>query len=187
MARRLRAHLSFANVASALALFVALSGTAWAVSTNTIGSKQLKPEAVKTSDLADDAVVSAKVAKGSLSIDDFAEGQIPAGPEGAAGPQGPQGLQGPAGLSELELSETASSPTNSTSPKEVIVACPGFKVLIETLWAVTGPGAAKVAIRGVDNLGFSSTAVSAQEIVATTANWGLSVKAICATVEMPSQ
>jgi hypothetical protein len=92
---RFRPHLTFANVASVLALIVALSGTALAagIARDSVKSKQIKDGAVKTTDLADDAVTSAKVDDGSLSSKDFASGQAPAGPQG---PQGPAGADGTA-------------------------------------------------------------------------------------------
>jgi hypothetical protein len=81
-----RRHLR-TNLVGYIALFVALVGvpTAWAVAKNSVGSKQLKPGAVKTSDIANNAVKSPKVADGSLLAQDFASGQLPAGPPGAPG------------------------------------------------------------------------------------------------------
>jgi hypothetical protein len=68
--RRIRRHLTFANVASAIALFVAISGgTAVALSgTNTVQSDDLGPGAqVKAPDVADNAVNSADVVNESLT------------------------------------------------------------------------------------------------------------------------
>lgn len=98
MVAPLKARASFANVMSILAVFIALGGSAWAVSKNSVGSKQLKPGAVANSDLADDAVTSPKVAKGSLLGSDFAPGQLPSGPPGPQGERGPQGPQGEQGV-----------------------------------------------------------------------------------------
>lgn len=88
---------SFANVMSVLAVFIALGGSAFALSKNSVGSRQLKPGAVATSDLANDAVTSRKVANGSLLGEDFAPRQLPSGPPGPQGVQGPQGGQGDQG------------------------------------------------------------------------------------------
>jgi hypothetical protein len=91
-----------ALVIAILALVVALGGTSYAalhLGKNTVGAKQLKKSAVRSS----------KVADHSLLARDFKAGQLPAGPQGpqgvpgqagAAGPQGdqgPKGEQGPAG------------------------------------------------------------------------------------------
>ena len=72
-----------------LALFIALSGTAYAATLprNSVGTAQLKKNAVTT----------AKVQNRSLLATDFKSGQLPAGPRGAQGAQGAQGPQGPAG------------------------------------------------------------------------------------------
>src|SRR3954452_6721767 len=95
----MRPHLSFANVTSSLALFIALSGGAYAAATlprNSVGSTQLKNNAVTT----------AKVKDGTLKRGDFAAGELPtlqpsvrgeAGPTGPAGPAGPQGAAGAQG------------------------------------------------------------------------------------------
>jgi hypothetical protein len=77
-----------------LALFVALSGTAYAATLprNSVGTAQLKTDAVTTK----------KVKDRSLLANDFKRGQLPAGPRGAqglAGPTGPAGPVGPTGPS----------------------------------------------------------------------------------------
>jgi hypothetical protein len=72
--RRVRQHLTFANVASALALFIAVSGgTAVALNgTNTVQSDDLGPGAqVKAPDVASGAVGSAAVANESLTGQDI--------------------------------------------------------------------------------------------------------------------
>jgi hypothetical protein len=66
----LRERLSFANVISVIALFVALGGTALAASQlgkNTVGPKQLKKNAVTTAKIKKEAVTAAKVKKGTLT------------------------------------------------------------------------------------------------------------------------
>jgi hypothetical protein len=74
-----------ALVVATVALFVALGGTSIAavnaLPRNSVGTIQLKQN----------AVTSAKVRNGSLLRADFRRGQIPAGPRGAQGPQGPAG------------------------------------------------------------------------------------------------
>jgi hypothetical protein len=82
-----------ATVIASVALGVALSGTSYAafvLPANSVGSKQLK----------ENAVVSSKVKDQSLFARDFRRGQLPRGApgvQGPAGPQGPQGSQGPKG------------------------------------------------------------------------------------------
>lgn len=65
-------HLTFANVASATALVVALGGGGAAVAAglakNSVGSPQIKNGAVKTEDLDGNAVTGAKVKESSLGV-----------------------------------------------------------------------------------------------------------------------
>lgn len=94
-------------VISCLALFVALSGTSYAVSQlpkNSVGSKQIKKS----------AVTSAKVKDRSLVARDFKVGQLPAGAQGAQGPQGPQGARGPSASAFAANSATALSTSSTT-------------------------------------------------------------------------
>jgi len=74
-----------ALVVASLALFVALSGTGYAVS-------QLPAKSVGAQQLKNDAVTSAKVKDGSLRARDFRPGQLPAGSQGPMGPAGPAGI-----------------------------------------------------------------------------------------------
>ncbi len=81
---------SYANVTATLALLVALGGTSYAaaeLAKNSVGAKQLKANAVS----------SKKVKDGSLLSQDFAAGQLVAGPRGPAGAAGAVGATGPAG------------------------------------------------------------------------------------------
>ncbi len=79
-----------AIVLACLALAVALGGTGYAaivLPAGSVGTKQLKNNAVN----------SIKVANGSLLKADFKPGQIPTGATGPAGPAGPAGQAGAAG------------------------------------------------------------------------------------------
>ena len=69
----IRKRLTYANVASTLALVLALSGAAYAVSVapNSVGTRQLKDGAVKTPKLADGAVTTQKVRDSSLRLHDL--------------------------------------------------------------------------------------------------------------------
>jgi hypothetical protein len=67
--RKLRARMSFANVTSMMALFVALSGIAWAQSLpkNSVGAKQIRADAVSRSEIKAKAVAGAEVKDRSLT------------------------------------------------------------------------------------------------------------------------
>ena len=87
-----------------LALFIALSGTAYAATLprNSVGPRQIKKNAVN----------SAKVKNASLLARDFRRGQLPSGPTGPQGPAGPRGPQGAAGANGSDGSDGANGATN---------------------------------------------------------------------------
>lgn len=99
MLAKLGSQLTLANVVALMALFVALSGGAYALTIpkNSVGTKQLKKSAVTGSKIKNGAVTSSKVKNGSLLADDFKPGRLPAGPQGPQGPQGPKGDTGARG------------------------------------------------------------------------------------------
>ena len=81
---------SYANVTATLALLVALGGTSYAaveIAKNSVGTPQLKAN----------AVTAKKVKDGSLLSRDFKAGQLPGGPQGPAGAAGAAGAIGPNG------------------------------------------------------------------------------------------
>ncbi len=98
-----RRQLTFANVMSVIAVFIALGGASYAavnLPKNSVGTKQLKGKSVGTKQLKGNAVNSNKVKNFSLRANDFKKGQIPSGPTGPAGQPGatgPQGATGPTG------------------------------------------------------------------------------------------
>src|SRR5438128_2406124 len=73
-------HLSYANVAATLALFIALGGGAYAALS-----------------LPRNSVTTVQVKNGSLLAKDFGKGQLKPGPRGPAGPAGAAGGKGAAG------------------------------------------------------------------------------------------
>jgi len=167
---------SSATVIASVALLLALGGTGVAAVTvlprNSVGTAQLKSN----------AVTSAKVRNGSLLRADFRRGQIPAGPTGARGPQGPAGPPGPAGIAALERVDIT-TPTSSASPKTISAVCPSGKRVIGGGARVTGSGAPRVSIDEAfpDSDGTKFNGV-AREVVATSLTWTLQVYAMCATV-----
>ncbi len=86
---RIRPRLTYANVVASLALFIAMGGGAYAATLpgNSVGTRQLK----------DNAVTSSKVKDHSLLARDFAARQLPTGATGPQGAMGPQGANGEAG------------------------------------------------------------------------------------------
>jgi hypothetical protein len=108
MSRLLGHRPSPAMVVAVLALFIAMAGTSYAaikLPANSVGSKQIKTN----------AVVSSKIKDGSLTRKDFAASQLPAGAQGlqglpgAAGAPGAQGAQGPEGQPAVTFIDVVSS------------------------------------------------------------------------------
>lgn len=65
--RSFRPRLTYANVVATIALFAALGGVSYAAATlpsNSVGTKQVQAEAIRTGKIADDAVTGAKLAQG---------------------------------------------------------------------------------------------------------------------------
>src|SRR3954447_5169731 len=80
-----------------LALFVAIGGTGYAalkLPKNSVGAKQLRKGAVRSSDIAANAVTGPKVKQGSLNASDFATGSLPSGARGVQGEKGATGANG---------------------------------------------------------------------------------------------
>jgi hypothetical protein len=77
---RLRRHLNFANVTSALALFVALGGTSYAIATGSIGSREIKNNSVRGKDIRNRTITSKDVRRnglGGTAIRESRLGQVP--------------------------------------------------------------------------------------------------------------
>jgi hypothetical protein len=71
MTTKSKFRISPATIISCLALFLALTGSAYAIGKNTVRSAQIVDGTVRTLDLRDEAVKSAKVANGTLTADDL--------------------------------------------------------------------------------------------------------------------
>lgn len=124
MAGKLREHLTYANVVATIGLLIAVGlGSAWAasLSKNSVGPKQISKNAVKAPEIAKNAVRSAEVRAGavgteevsdaSLLSEDFAQGQLPAGPPGVAGQPGEPGQDATKLFGYIADDELAMNPT----------------------------------------------------------------------------
>lgn len=92
---RLRPRLTFANITSLIALFVALGGTSYAAVT--ITGKNVKNSSLTGRDVKNSSLTTSHVKNRSLLARDFRSGQLPQGAKGDPGAQGAQGPQGPKG------------------------------------------------------------------------------------------
>lgn len=165
-----------ALVLAATALLVALGGTSIAAVSQipraSVGTPQLRDNAVTSAKIRSSTITSADVRNNSLLRADFRRGQLPAGP---AGPQGPAGLSGREQVS-------AESPQTSAAPKNVTVTCPTGKVVIGGGVELSGPGRARVTVTENKPSGDNAWEAEAFEAVATPAAWKVVVHALCANV-----
>jgi hypothetical protein len=178
MLGRLLSHLSYANVVSTICLVVVLSGTAYAATTlpkNSVGSAQLKANAV-TSD---------KVRDGALLRKDFKAGQLLAGPRGptgapgAQGPAGPPGPQGPAGSTGATGAPGAQGPPGGFDLAKVsYVTGPTFAVPPTTTGLIVGndtpcPTGNKAIGGGYTILSADTVRVVSSEPFGTGSGWSM--------------
>lgn len=145
----LRRHLTYANVAATLALFLGLGGAAYAATQlprNSVGTAQLKPQ----------AVTAGKIAKKTRR-----QLQGARGPAGAQGPQGKTGKQGPKGATGAR---GAQGPRGDRGEKGEPGTGPAFEVFGADK-AITSTVAPVVA----ENLAAGAYVVSANVVVEATA------------------
>ncbi len=97
----LRTRLTFANVVSVIALFVALGGTS-------VAALSLTRNSVKGKHIAPNAVTSSEVKDRSLLSEDFRPGELPQGDKGEKGDTGAAGAPGTPGTPGAPGSPAAS-------------------------------------------------------------------------------
>lgn len=74
--KTIRRQLSFSNIVACMALFVALSGTAYAAAKNSIGSSQLKKNAVTSQKIKKNAVTNAKIKNNAVTSSKIKNGAV---------------------------------------------------------------------------------------------------------------
>jgi hypothetical protein len=180
-----------ALVVACVALFVALAGTGVAavvalVPNNSVGTVQLR----------NNAVVSAKVKDHSLAAKDFANGQLPAGPPGATGATGPAGPIGP-GITTwaiVKANGTLDKASGVTAVTRTAVGTynVGFAADVTncSLLASAGSDSASSKIRGaIANFNRTTTPTIVQVTTSTgttAADRGFSLAAICPPPAAPT-
>ncbi len=136
---KLARSLTFSNIVSALALFIALGGSAYAVGVlpaNSIGRAQLKHDAVSTAKIAPHSIGPERLKRGAVTARALARGSVgmdalspllaarltrpatdrPTGPQGDAGPRGAEGAPGTAGADGPGATRVSYEQHASTSP-----------------------------------------------------------------------
>jgi hypothetical protein len=103
-----RQRLSYANVMATVAVFLALGGVAWAIGKNSVGPRQIRPDAVRSSELKAGAVKPQDIATAAIGTDKLADGSVTT-PKLADGAITGQKLD-EASLGEVPSSATARGP-----------------------------------------------------------------------------
>jgi hypothetical protein len=119
--------ISPATVIAMIALAVALGGTSYAavvLPKNSVGTKQLKKN----------AVTSAKVKNRSLLKVDFKAGQLPAGPRGAKGATGNTGATGPSDAFSAYLDGPVALPSGLATIATLTLPDAGSYVIFAKAW-----------------------------------------------------
>lgn len=175
---RLTRRPSGAMILACIALFVALAGTSYAtvlnVPKNSVGTPNLKRNAVTARKLAPNAVRTGHVLDGTLLVADFKAGQIPQGAKGDKGDPGPPGL---ASVQTI----TAQKNVVSKTFEELVVNCPAGKRVLgggsATNKIVLGAGPYVYLSRPTNTNGWQvGMAASPAQ------SWTLTAYAICANV-----
>jgi hypothetical protein len=106
---RLRRKLTYGNVMSTIAVFIALGGTSYALTLprNSVGSRELRPRSVGSSELKSGAVTSLDIRDRTIRLRDIA----PATRGSLRGVPGPPGPQGPAGVTFFAQVDASGHPT----------------------------------------------------------------------------
>ena len=156
--KSLRKHLTYANVMSTIAVFLLLGGAtaiaAGGLGKNTVGTKQLKKN----------AVTAEKVKDGSLLGADFAAGQIPAGAKGATGSAGSAGAKGATGAAGATGPAGPATANSVTSSSVLDDTAPGGGLKEEDL----GPdsvGSSEIKTDAVNATEVADNSIDAGEIV----------------------
>ena len=127
--RRLRPHLTYANVVASIAVFIALGGTSYAVVAlpkNSVGAKQISSDAVGGSELRRSAVRSKDIKDRAVTMRDISLGAR----RSLRGPQGPVGPQGPPASSLTAAVNAAGNVTSSLGGAGGRHALPGIYEVI---------------------------------------------------------
>jgi hypothetical protein len=119
MTRSIRHRLSYANVMATIAVFIALGGSSYAVTRNSVGASELRTNSVGKSEIRRNAVGSSEIDNRAIGLRDVSlsarrslRGQVgPPGPQGPAGPTFAATVRSTAGL--VQGNATSSEPVGT--------------------------------------------------------------------------
>jgi hypothetical protein len=100
--------MRYSSIVATLALFIALGGTAAAVTTlprDSVGAPQIRKDAVRSPEIAKDAVRSPEIAAGAVRSSELRDGGIKLIDISAHAQKALAGAQGPAGVAEARVAQ----------------------------------------------------------------------------------
>jgi hypothetical protein len=108
------------------------------VPNNSVGTSQLRHNAVTAGKIAPNAIRTGHVLNGSLLEADFKPGQLPAGPQGPKGDKGAKGDKGDPALSGYEIVRTSKDVAANSVVIAVTASCPTGKKVVGGTHGVAG-------------------------------------------------
>ena len=127
--QKIRGNLSYANVVASLALFLALTGgAAFAAShlgKNTVGPKQIKPNAITTAKIKNGAVTGAKIKTATLGTVPNANAAARAASAGTADNANALGGLPASAYASSKQILSGSAPYGATQPAQAVLTLPG--------------------------------------------------------------
>ena len=174
----LRRHLTYANVAASLALFLALGGAAYAAT-------QLPKNSVGTKQLRNGAVTAGKIARQTRQQLQGARGpQGAQGPQGKTGPKGATGAKGAAGAAGAKGAAGAdgTGPVTevTTNPSPPVAFTGAVQVISMPLSGSAFATSADVVVKSTAGVTVSCTLTGGGEAMATVPAGGFETLALSA-------
>lgn len=156
--------ITSAHLLAVIALFVALSGGAYAAATITGSSVKnssltgadIKNSSVTSKDVKDNSLGSGDVKNGTLRARDFKRGELkagpagPAGPQGATGPQGAQGVPGAPGATNVVIRRSLKDITNDTGFFTTTAKCAAGETMTGGGWGLVEDGEDQISFPPAD-------------------------------------
>ncbi|HEX3359688.1 MAG TPA: hypothetical protein VHS74_01740 [Solirubrobacterales bacterium] len=155
----LRRHLTYANVISTICLFLVLGGGAAVAATklgkSSVGTEQLKGEAVTKGKMAPDSVNSKTVVNGSLTGEDIAASTLGKVPNAGYAENADHATT--AGSANSAATATNAEKLDGHTPSEfgaVLLSKPGFtgNLQVETYFSVSGSATGSISAKGASTI-----------------------------------
>ena len=165
----MRERLTFANVISCIALFVALSGSALAIKANSVGSRQVRDDSLKGRDVRDGALKGQDLEAGAIGTREL--DRIPGATQLKSG-------AGPCDPTSTTFVDCATVSLNLSQPSQVLLIGAGGQY-----GATDGRGACRFVADGVTLLGAASPHFGSATDKAVDETNGLALTAVAGSLD----